>query len=55
MLRDEEILELLGDGNISQIGSPRSETENIDFPFAEFEPRFKIYIYNIYIIYISIS
>jgi len=26
MLRDEEILELLGDGNISEIGSPRSET-----------------------------
>jgi len=37
MLRDEEILELLGDGNISEIGSPRSETEEIDFPFAEFE------------------
>ncbi|KAF0747096.1 piggyBac transposable element-derived protein 3-like [Aphis craccivora] len=37
MLRDEEILELLGDGNISEIGSPRIETEDIDFPFAEFE------------------
>ncbi|CAI6355190.1 unnamed protein product [Macrosiphum euphorbiae] len=37
MLRDEEILELLGDGNISEIGSPRSETEEIDFLFAEFE------------------
>lgn len=37
MLRDEEILELLGDGNISEIGIPRSETEEIDFSLAEFE------------------
>jgi len=37
MLRDEEISELLGDGNVSEIESPRSETDDIDFPFEEFE------------------
>lgn len=37
MLREEEILELLGDGNVSEIGSPRSDGEDIEFPFDEFE------------------
>jgi len=37
MLRDEEILELLSDGNISEIGSSRNESVDNDFPFAKFE------------------
>jgi len=37
MFRNEDILELLSDGKMSEIGNSRSENEGINFKIVEFQ------------------